>query len=260
MKWGTGGINIDACRIGNAQVGWKGNAAGGNTWNDKTCGLAKDGTPNPATGRFPSNFVLSHHPDCKCVGTKKVKGTATSNGEAPTGEESEGVIKPLRRGTFIDRTDENGLEEVEKWECVENCPIKELDAQSGISKSGKPRADRGKGGIWHKSTGIPAGPQYGDNGGASRFFYCAKASKKDRGEGNTHPTVKPVKLMEYLVRMITPQNGIVLDPFAGSGTTLLACQNEGFRRIGIEMNSEYCKIIEKRTGIKPLDMNSFNQA
>jgi len=84
------------------------------------------------------------------------------------------------------------------------------------------------------------------SGGASRFFYIAKASKSERGTGNTHPTVKPVKLMRYLVRLITPLGGTVLDPFAGSGTTLLAAEQEGFDSIGIEMNPEYCEIIRKR--------------
>ncbi|MFN9291945.1 MAG: DNA methyltransferase, partial [Planctomyces sp.] len=59
-------------------------------------------------------------------------------------------------------------------------------------------------------------------GEAARFFYCAKASKKDRGEGNNHPTVKPTDLMRYLCRLVTPPNGIVLDPFMGSGSTAVA--------------------------------------
>lgn len=81
---------------------------------------------------------------------------------------------------------------------------------------------------------------------ASRFFYCAKASKKDRGEGNNHPTVKPQALMRYLCRLITPPNGTVLDPFAGSGSTLMAAKEEGFGAIGIELNEEYFEIAKKR--------------
>ena len=65
-------------------------------------------------------------------------------------------------------------------------------------------------------------------------------------KGNFHPTVKPVKLMQYLVRMITPTNGIVLDPFCGSGTTGIACKLEGFDFVGLEQDSEYCKIAEAR--------------
>jgi site-specific DNA-methyltransferase (adenine-specific) len=111
---------------------------------------------------------------------------------------------------------------------------------------------------------------------SSRFFYCAKASKAERNMGlddfpdkndvtyaqdewtkknmnfrknpikNYHPTVKPIKLMEYLIRLVTPKEGIVLEPFAGSGTTLIACKQQGFNYIGIEREQEYCDIAEAR--------------
>jgi site-specific DNA-methyltransferase (adenine-specific) len=84
------------------------------------------------------------------------------------------------------------------------------------------------------------------SGGASRFFYCAKASKRERGDGNVHPTVKPLKLMEYLVTLVTPPNGVVLDPFAGSGTTGIAAKNKGFDFIGIERDAHYCEIARRR--------------
>lgn len=88
--------------------------------------------------------------------------------------------------------------------------------------------------------------RFGDSGGASRFFYVAKATKRERGDGNGHPTVKPLKLMEYLIRMVTPPTGIVLDPFAGSGTTLVAAKRLGFGYIGIEREAEYVEIASKR--------------
>jgi site-specific DNA-methyltransferase (adenine-specific) len=146
------------------------------------------------------------------------------------------------------------------------------------SKAGKPRSDRGTGGIWSASSGVPCGDQYGDSGSAARFFYCAKASKKDRNEGldefeekrdadrtkddgaggdnprnrsntaklNHHPTVKPTDLMRYLCRMITPPNGTVLDPFTGSGSTGKAAVLEGFSFIGFEQSEEYIAIAEAR--------------
>lgn len=83
-------------------------------------------------------------------------------------------------------------------------------------------------------------------GAAARFFYCAKASKKDRGEGNNHPTVKPTDLMAYLCRLVTQPDGVVLDPFMGSGSTGKAAVREGFNFIGIEMDSEYLSIAEAR--------------
>jgi DNA modification methylase len=85
-------------------------------------------------------------------------------------------------------------------------------------------------------------------GEEARFFYCPKTSQSERGKGNNHPTVKPIDLMRYLCRMVTPPGGIVLDPFAGSGSTLLAARREGFRAIGIELNAEYCQIIKSRLG------------
>lgn len=83
-------------------------------------------------------------------------------------------------------------------------------------------------------------------GDAARFFYCAKTSKKDRGEANTHPTVKPTDLMAYLCRLVTPPGGVVLDPFMGSGSTGKAAMREGFRFIGIEMDADYLAIAEAR--------------
>lgn len=137
-------------------------------------------------------------------------------------------------------------------------------------------------------TNVPAGqyeagdPGYGDSGSAARFFYCAKANKRDRNEGldhmpnvsaaemvdrvegsagmnspragagrtsgaiNSHPTVKPTELMRYLCRLITPPGGIILDPFTGSGSTGKAAILEGFNFIGIELDPDYIKIAEAR--------------
>lgn len=81
---------------------------------------------------------------------------------------------------------------------------------------------------------------------AARFFYCAKASKADRGPGNTHPTVKPQALMRYLVRLVTPPGGHVLDPFAGSGSTVVAALSEGMRATGIELLDDHADICEAR--------------
>jgi len=83
-------------------------------------------------------------------------------------------------------------------------------------------------------------------GDAARFFYCAKASKADRGEGNNHPTVKPTDLMRYLCRLVTPPGGLVLDPFMGSGSTGKAAVLEGFRFLGIEREESYLAIAKAR--------------
>lgn len=89
-----------------------------------------------------------------------------------------------------------------------------------------------------------------DNGGASRFFYVAKAPKKERPvvNGVTHATVKPLDLMRRLVKLVTPEGGSVMDPFAGSGTTIEACILEGFECIAIERESDYLPLIHSRIG------------
>ena len=92
----------------------------------------------------------------------------------------------------------------------------------------------------------PLGQTYGDAGSAARFFYVAKANKKDREEDNNHPTIKPTELMKYLIRLVTPKNGTILDPFMGSGSTGKAAVLEGFSFTGIELSEEYLKIAEKR--------------
>ena len=81
---------------------------------------------------------------------------------------------------------------------------------------------------------------------AARFKYCAKASKTDRGEGNTHPTVKPNALMRYLCKLVTPPGGLVLDPFLGSGSTALAAHQEGFRFYGCDLDPAHVQIATRR--------------
>jgi site-specific DNA-methyltransferase (adenine-specific) len=127
----------------------------------------------------------------------------------------------------------------------------QLDEQTGrLSVTGK-RSERSrravvKGTTWnvnnHLSREYP-----NDSGGASRFFYTAKATKKERGEGNDHPTVKPLALMEYLLTLLSsPDGGLILDPFAGSGSTLVAARRQGRQCIGIELDHHNYEIATQR--------------
>lgn len=125
-----------------------------------------------------------------------------------------------------------------------------VDNQSGTLKSGKD-AVRTKEGYFGEHGGLGhAGDvqtTYGDSGGASRFFYCSKSSKKEKeNNGKSHPTSKPIALMVYLVRLITPKGGIVLDPFLGGGSTALACMQLGFDCVGIEKEQEYYDLAMNR--------------
>jgi DNA modification methylase len=154
-----------------------------------------------------------------------------------------------------------------------------LDEQSGNLKSGKLNTESTKTSIFGNPTSQRSGTYEATEGGASRFFYVAKASKRDRNEGleelpeirtgamsgtadgsmltgsgnqrlttrqNFHPTVKPTDLMRYLIKLVTPPGGVVLDPFTGSGSTGKAAILEGFRFIGCELTEDYIPIIEGR--------------
>jgi hypothetical protein len=222
---------------------------------------------------------------------KKIKAIKGGTGESTmkSGIGKNGIYGKYSHDKLGDNAgglgDENGEETIEDWSCHPDCPIKIMDEQSGILKSGAMDSIT-KGGqfnVYGKMTErrVVNPPS---EGGASRFFYVAKASKSERNKGleefddkysasaefrpnhmekaiegdsgnpygrwtpikNFHPTVKPVKLMQYLVRLVTPPNGKVLDPFCGSGTTGIACKIEGFEFVGMEQDPEYTKIAEAR--------------
>lgn len=231
-KWGVGGLNIDGCRIETDELKNK-------VYNNSGKDLSWGGTYGKGTvqgnhiGRFPANLVLSHSPLCT----------------------------------------EDACDMFE-------CPVKQLDEQSGTLKSGSHTnitTRKNNGNSMGKPTGV-RGLRHGDSGGASRFFYVAKPSRREKNAGtdmsqakaigarpksgdmtgkfpdhdqrervgNFHPTVKPIKLMRYLIRMITPKGGVVLDPFTGSGTTGVAALQEGMRFLGVEREADYVAIAEKR--------------
>ena len=147
---------------------------------------------------------------------------------------------------------------------VDGCRVHSDDAQGGTYtiKRFAPGASVNRDGIWKQDvefTGEMKAGRWPANvihdgseepvgllGDAVRFFYCAKASKRDRGKGNNHPTVKPTDLMRYLVRLVTPPGGVVLDPFMGSGSTGKAAVLEGFGFIGIEREKQYIEIARAR--------------
>lgn len=203
LAHGVGGLNIDACRVGNEP---RINSPAGSLGNGVNMegGPSQSGRePTVTSGRFPANVLLDEH------------------------------------------------------------AAKEMDEQSGWSPSNarkrKSVEDKGRDPSGHMVALKGTGDGYGlsDSGGASRFFpvfkYQAKAPKKERpvieredGSKIQHSTVKPLALMEWLVSLIVPPGGTVLDPFAGSGTTLQAALNKGFTPIGIEQDADYIKLIEQR--------------
>jgi len=290
LKWGTGAINIDASRVGNEKRTMP--IFSEDKKNDEiTFNLNSNiqhHREETTQGRFPANFIMSHHPDCECIGIKKV-GSGKQGGYNYKGNvyDVDGFVP----NNSPEPNSNYGEEIIEDWKCHEDCPIKILDEQSGERKSNglyKKDGDwenKGDGKIRTWDIGYDKLNKYaGEIGGASRFFYLAKASKWERNFGlqefeqkqttgggggignyledinsasgkygsekapskNIHPTVKPIKLMQYLVRMITPPNGIVLDPFAGSGTTGIACKIDDFQFVGLELSVEYTEIANAR--------------
>jgi site-specific DNA-methyltransferase (adenine-specific) len=193
------------------------------------------------------------------------------------------------------RIERGGLTEHGGWPAnvvLDEASAKSLDEQtgtltSGMMKAGQQRQASKGGGGYHGNMpdGASAEGTYGDSGGASRFFYCAKASRWERDVGladmpvdekadcwnkagertndtskarNHHPAVKPVSLMRWLVRLVTHCNGIVLDPFAGSGTTGMACVLEKFDFIGFEKSKEYVTIAERRIAYAKANPHAFD--
>ena len=220
LTYGTGGLNIDGSRVGTREKDESGWAKTGSKASENVS-LGRQYDREPVTeigvGRWPANVILDEY-------TAEI-----------------------------------------------------LDERSGVSKStGGKNTPNPNGSMFGVGGGVGySAGGFGDLGGASRFFYVAKASKRDRNEGlgelpeviggsmtgkeyrdnkptnqpsrqNFHPTVKPTALMEYLIKLVTPPNGLVLDPFTGSGSTGKAAILSGFRFLGIEMTEDYFPIIEGR--------------
>lgn len=227
MTWGTGAINIDECRVAFASEADKNESTTKNQHenfgtepmtNNTTYGdysMVKPTNYNPP-GRWPANFIHD--------GSEEVLDLFPN---------SKGGAYPSKRGQAVATSFASGQE-----------------TEGGFRKMG-------------------------DDGSAARFFYCAKPSTAERNAGldglqkkkadtrsdvaagmwkdknaahqNHHPTVKPITLMRYLVKMVVPPNGVVLDPFLGSGTTGVAAIQENIDWIGFEMNPEYADIARRRT-------------
>lgn len=306
--WGTGGLAIDKCRI---EIGMD---EGMNSKDFRTTAAHRNPSPaspavsrdygesnivfNPhplslrhnAKGRWPSNTILSHVPNCPCplcaeygkdedcklcsgtgviegcrrVGMKRVKGT--KGGGASGGWQTDYVGgKVANEETHrISHAGPNGCEEVEEWACVEGCPVRLLDDQSGErpGPGGYSDPEKPKSGMFAMPKRTITGQRPGDKGGASRFFknvepdgplrfcYAAKASRCERtADGvveNKHPTVKPIALMEYLIELVTPPDGVVMDPFIGSGTTAIAAKKLRRHYFGCDISEEYVEIARRR--------------
>jgi DNA modification methylase len=230
LEHGTGAINIDACRTAAGQdyrdkcasvVGLASNRNGDayGEW----AGAREDSSHS--AGRWPANILLGHGPDC-----------------------------------------------IDGGECQTGCPVAEMDAQTAGTRASKPSRSGSAGtqqdGVYGGGKSLPRNYtpiSRDDDGGASRFFpsfrYEAKAPASERprlADGTAHTTVKPIALMKWLVRLVTPPGGTVLEPFAGSGTTLEACLVEGFSVVGIEQDEAHAELCRVRLS-KPIEATLFGE-
>ena len=167
-----------------------------------------------------------------------VSGSKASDNRAMSGANYARDAKPDAPGRFPANLIHDGSDDV--LAAFPQAPGQLAKAASG----GDRRKDQNTYGAMTR--GSNGAPPRADAGSAARFFYCAKASKKDRGEENTHPTVKPTELMRYLCRLVTPPGGTVLDPFMGSGSTGKAAILEGFSFVGVEREEAYFVIAQAR--------------
>jgi DNA modification methylase len=194
----------------------------------------------PFKGTVAAN-VLAHgtgglNVDGCRVGTEVLPEQRAGQAQLGTFERGE-MVMPERTGRWPANLIHDGSDEV-----VGLFPKSkgQQGAISGKEPSGKTNAVYGE--YQQRNESEPRN----DAGSAARFFYCAKTSKRERGEGNNHPTVKSIALMRYLCRLVTPPSGTVLDPFMGSGSTGIAAQAEGFDFVGIELDPDYFAIAEQR--------------
>ena len=198
----------------------------------------------PLTGTVAAN-VLEHG-----TGALNIEACRVGDEALPAQTAGQAQIGTFERGVMVTPA------RVGRWPAnviLDESQAEALDEQSGVTKDGV-AVERNRDG---KPQGISswalpgeARPDqgYGGKGGASRFFYVAKAPKSERPvvDGVAHPTVKPVSLMSWLVRLVTPPGGTVLEPFAGSGTTVEAAMREGFHVVAVEREADYLPLILAR--------------
>jgi site-specific DNA-methyltransferase (adenine-specific) len=209
LEHGTGALNVDGCRVETAEV-------------------------NPTIARragATSHLSTESAADSEARG--KIKDRRSAEGYA--------MVRP---GDHLGRWPANVVHDGSE-EVVRAFP------DTGLSSGGKGAASQKTalaGHVYGTYSGATLGENaggLGDSGSAARFFYSAKADAADRLESK-HPTVKPVDLMRWLVRLVTPPGGLVLDPFAGSGTTGMACMAEGLDCLMIEREAQYVADIRRR--------------
>jgi len=265
LAYGTGALNIDGCRVGYQSEADKMSSGTfrpayddpAKTYDGTTGTVKFGGTAMRADrakaemGRWPANLVFTHAADCADVCADGCP-VAELDGQSGVSKSPDGLItqggdhfsvgsdKRTRGTKFQGHGDTGGASRfftVTEWD-----PIADVAPFRYVAKPSRRERNAGLDGLPER----PGGALEGNADHANARKIGARPDLPVAPTKNHHPTVKPVALMRWLVRLVTPPGGTVLDPFAGSGTTLVAATLEGFDAIGIEMTDDYLPIIEGR--------------
>ena len=202
----------------------------------------------PLAEKTVARNVLAHGTGAVNIDACRIAGEVPSVPQPVYGVKSDGVTQ---FGAGVGRNGQMSSAPSGRWPAnvlLDQHAATWVDEQSGVLKSGGGDKAPRRSSWFTSNSDAVSDCRAPDSGGASRFFYTAKAPKRERPnvDGVQHPTVKPLAIMQWLIRLVTPPNGTVLDPFAGSGTTLEAARNAGFSSIGIEAEETYLPLIDQR--------------
>lgn len=251
LKWGVGAINVDACRIPFQDEGYSYKAPKGSLFDGEIYGkgdekgFLNEPYESHQKGRFPANLLVSD----KAIDTEEI---TQSKGHTPRRGDTDGLYE----GGFgvIDREEQHFDDVGGASRYFDLDAWAEHHGFLDVPKPGKAERDYGLGQRFRKQ--VPKSK-----------FNLSDGSKDMRFDGviptprrNTHPTVKPIKLMAYLIELGCPPDGVVLDPFVGSGTTCIAAKQLARRYIGVEIDEEYCRIAEARIAAYPQPLEWFEDA
>jgi site-specific DNA-methyltransferase (adenine-specific) len=243
LAHGTGGLNVDGCRIGSTG-GPPSAADSGPNFKNEVFGRGMGGLkidPDAQLGRWPANFLLSHAEGCVVVGEREeIRNVLAASAD---GYDREGTV--LNAGLKQERSVKATTEQVDAYRCAPGCPVGELGDPARFFYVAKPSTRERDYGC----EGLPVrtGGEATDREEESAGLNSPRAGAgRKGGRRNVHPTVKPIDLMRWLCRLITPPGGTVLDPFTGSGTTGIAAIREGFNFVGVEQSAEYIEIARAR--------------
>ena len=247
LKWGTGGINIDGCRVGTDKVVINTKDTKGGLYSQIE-GARVDNSYHEQEGRFPANIILDEEAGMALDEQSGISDYTKKKDGNPGGKTFGGSDMKATEGYWP--KDKGGASrffycpKVSKKERNAGCD--ELEEKQSISQQVVDAGGTGAIGNTNPTCKTCKGSKFNRGNGICSCMEPDWKEAKNNSVKNNHPTVKPISLMAYLCRLVTPPNGICLDPFMGSGSTGCAAVGEGFRFVGMEMDEDYFEIATKR--------------